>query len=365
MAKDYYEILGVARTSSEDEIRAAYRRLAHQFHPDKTGGDKAAEEKLKEINEAYDTLKNKEKRARYDQFGAAGPGAGFGGGFGAGSPFDDIFDAFFGGGGRARGPQAAARGDDLEYPLRITLREAAFGVTKNIAYRRHESCADCGGSGAAKGSDLSKCPQCGGAGQVRISQGFFSITRTCPRCQGMGRIITDPCEKCRGAGVTVGQREISVKVPPGVETGSRLRVAGAGEAGPSGGAPGDLYVFLEVEADEIFTRDGGDLHCEIPISFPQAILGATIKVPTLNGEADVKIPAGTQSGEVFRLRGQGMPDIRGYRTGDILVTAHVETPTKLSKEQKELIRKFEELSSATSYPRHKRFLEKIKQTFRE
>ena len=363
MAKDYYEILGVTRNSSEEDIRAAYRRLAHKYHPDKTGGDKDAEEKLKEINEAYDTLKNKEKRARYDQFGSSGPGAGFGG-FGGASPFDDIFDAFFGG-GRARGPQTAMRGDDLEYPLRITLREAAFGVTKNVAYRRHETCSDCTGTGAAKGSDLSRCPQCGGAGQVRMSQGFFSITRTCPRCQGMGRIIADPCKSCSGSGVQVAQRELSVKVPPGVDTGSRLRVSGEGEAGLNAGPSGDLYVFIEVEQDEIFSRDGGDLQCEVPISFPQAILGSTIKVPTLNGETDLKIPAGTQSGTVFRLRGQGIPDIRGYRTGDILVVTHVETPTKLSKEQKELIRQFEELSSATTYPLHKRFIEKIKKTFTE
>lgn len=363
MPRDYYEILGVTRTSSEEDIRAAYRRLAHKYHPDKTGGDRDAEEKLKEINEAYDTLKNKEKRARYDQFGSSGPGAGFGG-FGGASPFDDIFDAFFGG-GRTRGPQAAMRGDDLEYHLRISLREAAFGVTKNVAYRRHETCTDCSGTGAVSGSELSRCPQCGGAGQVRMSQGFFSITRTCPRCQGMGRIITDPCKSCSGSGVKVAQRELSVKVPAGVDTGSRLRVSGEGEAGPNAGPSGDLYVFVEIEQDDIFTRDGGDLHCEVPISFPQAILGATVKVPTLDGEADLKIPAGTQSGTVFRLRGQGIPDVRGYRTGDILVTTHVETPTKLSKEQKELIRQFEELSSATTYPLHKRFIERIKKTFTE
>ena len=378
MARDYYEILGVDRGSSEDEIRAAYRRLAHKYHPDKTGGDKAAEDKLKEINEAYDVLKNKEKRARYDQFGAAGAGAGFGGGFSGGcggggaSPFDDIFDAFFGrvvrgarlaAPARGRGPQSATRGDDLEYPLRITLREAAFGVSKNIAFRRHENCSDCGGSGAAKGSSQDNCPQCGGAGQVRMSQGFFSITRTCPRCQGSGRIIKDPCRTCGGAGLTVNQRELSVKIPPGVDTGSRLRMTGEGEAGRNGGPRGDLYVFIEVQEDSIFVREGNDLHCEVPISFPQAILGASIKVPTLNGEADLKVPAGTQSGTVFRLRGQGVPDVRGYHTGDILVTAHVETPTKLSKEQKELIRQFDELSSTTTYPLHVRFLEKIKKAF--
>ncbi len=371
MSRDYYEILGVPRESSEDEIRAAYRRLAHKYHPDKTGGDKAAEDKLKEINEAYDVLKNKEKRARYDQFGAAGVGAGAGQGFGGfsggfggagGSPFDDIFDAFFGG-GRGRGPQSATRGDDLEYPMRITLREAAFGVSKNISFKRHENCADCGGSGAAKGASQDRCPQCNGAGQVRMSQGFFSITRTCPRCQGSGRVISDPCRACHGQGLTVNKRELAVKIPPGVDTGSRLRIQGEGEAGRNGGPRGDLYVFLEVEEDAIFTREGNDLHCEVPIGFPQAILGATIKVPTLNGEIDLKIPAGTQSGQVLPLRGHGVPDVRGYRTGDILVSIHVETPTKLTKEQKELIKKFDELSSTTTYPLHVRFLEKIKKAF--
>lgn len=366
MPRDFYEILGVPRGSSEDQIRSAYRALAHKYHPDKTGGDKAAEDKLKEINEAYDTLKNKEKRARYDQFGASGPnaGGGFGQGFGGGaSPFDDIFDAFFGGARGGRGAQAAARGDDLEYPLRITLREAAFGVTKNIAFKRQENCQECRGTGAAKDSGMDRCSQCGGAGQVRMSQGFFSITRTCPQCQGSGRVITDPCRACNGGGVTAAQRELSVKIPPGVDTGSRLRMTGEGEGGRNGGPRGDLYILIEVEPDDIFVREENDLHCEVPVSFPQAILGATVKVPTLEEEVDLKIPAGTQSGTEFRLRGKGIPDIRGYHKGDILVTVHVETPTKLSKEQKELIKQFDELSSTKTYPRHVRFLEKIRKAF--
>ncbi len=376
MPKDFYEILGVAREADEDTIRSAYRKLAHLYHPDKTGGDKPAEDKLKEINEVYDVLKNKEKRARYDRFGAAGVGAGaqqgsggFSGGFGGagGSPFDDIFEAFFGGagGGRARGPQSAARGDDLEYPLRLTLREAAFGASKTIRFKRHESCQECSGSRAAKGSGVERCPQCNGAGQVRMSQGFFSITRTCPRCQGAGGVIKEPCRACAGSGSTTAQRELTVKIPPGVDTGSRLRMTGEGEAGRHGGSRGDLYVFLEVEEDDVFTREGNDLSCEIPISFPNAILGAEIVVPTLDGETKLKVPAGTQPGTVFRMRGLGIPDLRGYKKGDLLVTLQVETPTKLSKEQKELIQKFEELSSANTYPLHKRFFDRIKKSFRE
>jgi len=382
MARDFYEILGVARDADEDTIRSAYRKLAHKYHPDKTGGDKAAEETLKEINEAYDVLKNKEKRARYDRFGSAGVGAGAGGGggqgfsgfggfggagAGAGSPFDDIFDAFFGGaaGGRARGPNTAMRGDDLEYPLRLTLREAAFGTSKTIRFKRRDACGECSGSGAAKGSGTERCQQCGGSGQVRMSQGFFSITRTCPVCQGSGNVIKDPCRACNGSGVTVSQRELTVKIPAGVDTGSRLRMAGEGEAGRNGGPRGDLYVSLEVQDDEIFERDGNDLHCQVPISFTQAILGAEVKVPTLEGEKDLKIPAGTQSGTPFRMRGQGIPDVRGYQKGDLIVTIQVETPTKLTKEQKELLKKFDELSSATTYPLHKRFLDTLRKYFGE
>jgi len=371
MARDYYEILGVAREADEDTIRAAYRKLAHMYHPDKTGGDKPAEDKLKEINEAYDVLKNKEKRAKYDRFGAAGVGAGaggFAGGFGGAgaSPFDDIFEAFFGGGaGRGRGPQSAARGDDLEYPLQLTLREAAFGTSKIIRFKRHESCQECSGSGATKGSGVERCPQCNGAGQVRMSQGFFSITRTCPKCQGSGGVIKEPCRACGGSGATTAQRELTVKIPPGVDTGSRLRITGEGEAGRNGGPRGDLYVFLEVEEDDVFTREGNDVSCEVPVSFPHAILGAEITVPTLEGETKLKVPAGTQSGTVFKMRGMGIPDLRGYQKGDLLVTVHVETPTKLSKEQKELIKKFEELSSAGSYPLHKRFMDRIKKSFGE
>lgn len=373
MARDFYEILGVPRTASEDEIRKAYRKLAHLYHPDKTGGDKAAEEKLKEINEAYDVLKNKEKRAQYDQFGAAGAGAGFGGagGFGgfdpAGSPFDDIFEAFFGGGGGpggrgGRGRAGATQGSDLEYRLRMTLRDAFTGKKETIRFRRNETCGECNGTGAANGSSRETCSQCHGHGQVRMSQGFFSITRTCPRCQGTGQVVTKPCAKCRGNGIVTADRELSIDIPGGVETGSRLCAHGEGEPGRNGGPRGDLYIVIEVEKDDVFRREGLDIICEVPVRFSEAVMGATIRVPTLEGEADLKVPAGTQSGTTFKLRGQGMPDLRGYRRGDQLVLIQVETPSKLTREQKDLVRRFDELSDEKTYPLYRRFLSKIRET---
>jgi molecular chaperone DnaJ len=367
MARDFYELLGVARGASEDEMRTAYRKLAHQYHPDKTGGDKEAEEKFKEVNEAYGVLKNKEKRAHYDQFGTEGPQqGGFGGGFQqGGSPFEDIFDAFFGGqggqGGRRGGrANAATRGNDLEFHTRITLRDAASGVKKTLEFKRKENCGECGGSGAAKGSSPTTCSQCGGAGQVRMAQGFFSVTRTCPQCHGSGSEISDPCKKCRGNGHVETHRELAVDIPAGVDSGSRLRVPGEGEPGRNGGPRGDLFVMIDVQSHPVFERDGTNILCQVPINFPQAVLGDTIKVPTINGEVELKVPSGTQSGTVFKLRGMGMPDLRGYRQGDQLVEVHVETPTKLSKQQKELVKQFGELSTHKTYPHHKRFLDKIK-----
>ncbi len=365
MPGDFYDLLGVPRGSSEEEIRTAYRKLAHKYHPDKTGGDRAAEEKLKEINEAYDVLKNKEKRAQYDRFGQAGPGgAGFSG-FGTGSPFEDIFDAFFGGTRTQGAARAPSRGADLEYPMRITLRDAAFGTKENIRFNRTEHCGECHGTGAQAGSGMDTCSQCGGAGQVRMSQGFFSITRTCPRCQGAGRIVAHPCRSCGGSGTVRGERELAMDIPAGVDTGSRLRVTGEGEPGSNGGPRGDLYVFIEVEPDPVFDREGNDVHCAVPIHFPQAILGATITVPTLEGEAELRIPSGTQSGTLFKLRGLGIPDLRGYRKGDQIVRIQVETPAKLTKEQKELIRHFDDLSSSKTYPFHRRFVNKLKKSFKQ
>ncbi len=364
MAQDFYDTLGVDKTATEQEIRTAYRKLAHKYHPDKTGGDVEAEETLKGINAAYDVLKNKEKRAKYDQFGPEGSPFGGGGFSGADSPFNDIFDAFFGGsGGRQRRGPSPTQGADLEYHLRITLHEAAQGVAKSINFTRYENCSNCSGTGAAKGSQPQNCSQCGGAGQVRMSQGFFSVTRTCPQCQGQGSVVSDPCRECRGAGQVNVDREISVDIPAGVATGMRLRVSGEGEAGKLGGPRGDLYVLIEVTPHNIFVREGNDLICELPISFPLAILGGAINVPTLDGEAELKIPHGTQSATVFKLRGMGLPDIQGYRKGDQLVRIHVETPTKLSKEQKELIKQFDEISTTKTYPSHKRFMDKIKASF--
>lgn len=376
--KDFYEILGVSRQASQGEIRKAYLKLAHKYHPDKTGGDKAAEEKLKEINEAYDTLKNPDKRSQYDRFGQAGAGFGQGfggdsgfGGFGFGfegasgfdTPFDDFFDVLFGrAGARNRHRRPAARpGNDLERRVTISLKEAATGVTKTIRFARMEKCGECDGTGAAPGSQRKTCPDCHGTGQVRRAQGFFSITQTCRRCGGRGWAIDEPCKKCRGAGTVQTQRELSVDIPAGVDTGSRLRVPGEGEPGANDGPRGDLYIFIEIEADDFFMRDGNDLVCEVPVSFPYAALGTTVRVPSLQGEAEVKIPPGTQSGQLFRLRGLGIPDIRGYRTGDQIVRVVVETPTRLNREQKELLHRFQELTEEQNYPAHLRFLDKLKE----
>ncbi len=374
--KDYYELLGVSRDASAEEIRRAYLKLAHKYHPDKTGGDKAAEEKLKEINQAYDTLKNPDKRAKYDQFGhlgeqfagAGGPGGfgGFGfGGAGTGgfeAPFDDFFDVLFGRTGGARRRPTARPGNDLEYRLTITLREAATGTKRKFRFARREVCSECKGSGAMAGTQPQACGECSGTGQVRRAQGFFSITQTCSRCRGTGRIIQKPCPRCSGTGRFRAERELSVDLPAGIDTGSRLRLSGEGEPGDNGGPRGDLYIFVEVEPDEVFEREGNDVICELPISFPQAALGDRIRVPTLAGEAELKIPPGTQSGTQFRLRGMGIKDLRGYHKGDQLVRVQVETPTKLSREQRELIERFQAISNEKSYPLYHRFLEKVKKS---
>ena len=370
---DLYNILGVSRDASEDEIRKAYRKLAHKYHPDKTGGDKAAEEKLKEINAAYDILKNAEKRARYDRFGQAGDPFGghdpFSGGSSGGfeAPFDDLVDMLFGGRrsrGRARG-RAAVPGNDIEIHLRVTLKEAALGCKKELRFDRAEICGECRGSGAAPGTKPDVCAHCQGAGQVRMSQGFFSVTRTCPRCRGTGTTLSDPCHRCQGNGRVRARRDLSVDVPPGVDTGSRMRLGGEGEPGEGGGPRGDLYVFIEVEADDVFERDGVNIVCEVPITFAQAALGATIRVPTLTGEAEVKVSPGTQSGALLRLRGLGLPDVHGYRQGDQIVRLHVETPGKLSKRQKELLEEFQEASNHRTYPLHRRFLNRVKRFQRD
>ncbi len=370
-APDLYEILGVSRSASQDEIRKAYLKLAHKYHPDKTGGDKEAETKLKEINAAYDVLKNPEKRKQYDQFGSSdgqpfgGFNQGFGGDFGE-SPFGDLFDMLFGQGGRTggRGATRPQPGHDLEYELSITLEEVAKGCKKTISFARPEQCGQCNGSGAAKGASPETCSQCKGAGQVRMAHGVFSMTQTCPQCHGAGKIIKNPCRNCNGSGQVRGKRELSIDVPAGVETGNRLRVSGEGEAGRLGGPRGDLYIRIRVLIHDFFERRGVDLICEAPVTFSQAALGATIRVPTITGMADLKVPAGAQTGTQLRLRGHGLPDMRGYRQGDQLVSIRVETPAKLTRRQRELIEEFDSLSNNRTYPKSDAFKNKVSEAVR-
>ena len=359
--KNLYEILGVPRTAPQEEIRKAYLKLAHKYHPDKTGGDKEAEEKLKEINAAYDVLKNPEKRKQYDQFGSM-DGQPFQGGFsgdfssGFDSPFGDLFDMLFSqsGGGRTRTSRAQP-GRDLEYELSLSLEEISRPCKKTISFMRSENCGECSGSGAAKGTQPETCPNCNGAGQIRQSHGVFSMSHPCPRCGGAGRVITSPCRACEGKGQVRRKRELNIDIPPGIEGGTRLRVAGEGEAGRMGGPRGDLFIRVKVQDHAFFERHGMDIVCEAPVSFTQAALGGTIRVPTISGQADLKVPAGTQSGTQLRLRGHGLPDVRGYRQGDQIVIVQVETPTKLSKRQRELLEEFESLSNNRTYPQRDDF----------
>lgn len=362
--RDYYEILEVNKNASETEIKKAYRRLAIQFHPDKNPGDKEAEEKFKELSEAYAVLSDAEKRATYDRFGHAGlnNSGGFGGGFsGAGFDFSDVFgDIFgdiFGGGRQQRG--RGRRGDDLQYNLEISFEEAAFGVEKSIDIPYNKACTTCKGSGAKPGTDAKTCPTCRGAGQVRFQQGFFSVSRPCNQCNGEGKVIESPCSDCRGTGNVRDRKTLSVKVPPGVETGNRLKVSGEGGQGAKGGNNGDLYVALSVKPHPIFVREGNDVICEIPVSFTQAALGTEVEVPTLDGKVSVKIPEGTQSGKIFRLKGKGVPVLQGYGRGDQHVVVKVETPTNLSKRQRELLEEFACVSGEECQPQRQSFLDKV------
>jgi molecular chaperone DnaJ len=349
MAKrDYYEILNVDRNASEPEIRQAYRRLAMKYHPDRNPGDQAAEEQFKEVKEAYEALSDARKRAAYDQFGHAGVEGAAGGGFGGPADLGDIFGGVFRdifGGGRGGGQQSY-RGADLRYNLELTLEEAVFGTTARIRVPTLVTCATCAGSGAKPGTKPTTCPTCRGAGQVRMQQGFFSIQQTCPRCQGRGSIIPEPCATCRGVGRVEEQKTLSVKVPAGVDNGDRIRLAGEGEAGEHGGPPGDLYVQIQVKPHPIFTREESDLYCEVPISFTTAALGGDLEVPTLDGRLSLKIPAETQTGKVFRIRGKGVKPVRGGPTGDLLCRAIVETPVNLTREQKDLLQQFAETMEA-------------------
>jgi len=372
--RDYYETLGVEKNASEAEIKKAFKRLAMKYHPDRNPDSKEAEDKFKEAKEAYDVLTDAQKRSAYDQFGHAGvdASAGMGGGFGAGASFSDIFGDVFGdifGGGRGRGGGARAyRGDDLQYNLELSLEDAVRGTSVDIRIPTHVSCDECGGSGAKQGTAPASCPTCGGIGQVRMQQGFFSLQQTCPRCHGSGKIITDPCGKCHGQGRVQKHKTLAVKIPAGIDSGDRIRLSGEGEAGEQGGPPGDLYVQIAVRPHPIFERDGQDLYCEVPINMVTAALGGELEVPTLDGRVKLKIPAETQSGKQFRLRGKGVRSVRGGQLGDLMCRVQVETPVNLTKRQKELL---EELNQSLNKdgvqhsPRSASWLDGVKKFFED
>ena len=380
MAKrDYYEILGVKKGASDDDIKRAYRRLAMKYHPDKNPGDKEAENKFKECAEAYEVLSDSEKRQRYDQLGHEGLR-----GVGMrdyshmkwqdiGSIFEDIFngsggfeDLFGGRAGRGRSRRAGpTRGYDLETTVDLTLGDVAEGTEKKIEFTRQDLCSDCTGSGSAKGSSPGKCPRCQGSGQVAQAGmgGFFQMVSTCPTCKGAGKVITDPCKKCRGTGRIAKKREVNIKIPAGVHEGQGVRVAGEGEPGQRGGPRGDLYCYVRIKQHPFLQRDGSDLIATVPIGFTQATLGAAIQVPSLNGTKELKIPAGTQHGDVFRIRGQGLPDLRSRGKGDELVCVVIEIPKKLNSRQKELLQEFAGTENKTNFPESKGFFEKLKKYF--
>ncbi len=385
MAKeDYYELLGVQKGATEEELKKAYRKKAVQHHPDKNPGNKQAEEMFKKISHAYEVLKDPEKRAAYDRYGHAafeGAGAGVprgpGGGGGFHDPFDifrevfgqqggaggggGIFEEMFGGGGGRGG--GGQDGSDLRYDLEITLEDAARGAEREISFRKHVACEHCNGTGAEPGSKRVTCPTCRGAGQVRRSGGIITFTQTCPTCAGTGTRIEKPCTTCRGDGRTLKTTKLNVRIPPGVDNGSRLRSSGNGEAGVAGGQTGDLYIVISVKEHELFERQGDDLFCEIPIKFTLASLGGSIEVPTLFGKASLKIPVGTQSGTTFRLRDKGMPSLRGGRQGDQLVRVHVEVPQSLTPEQRKILEDFARISGDANEPTSKTFFEKAKKFF--
>jgi len=370
MAKrDYYEVLGVSRTASADEIKKAYRRLAMKHHPDRNKGDESSGTKFKEAKEAYEVLRDTDKRAAYDRFGHEGlrGGPGGSGGFGA-EGFGDIFGDVFGdifGAGRQRGPQVF-RGADLGYELRLDLEKAVGGDSVTIDVPTQVACETCNGSGAKKGAEPAKCSTCGGVGQVRMQQGFFSIQQTCPTCRGAGTTITDPCGDCHGRGRVRKTKTLSVKVPPGVDDGDRIRLSGEGEAGRNGGPPGDLYVEIRVNPHKLFTRDGADLACEVPISIATAALGGEVELPTLDGHVSLKVPAGTQSGKVFRLRNKGVTTVRDPRLGDLFAKVAVETPVHLTAEQKDMLKQFDDSLSKNSEkhnPRTGGWLDSVKRFF--
>ena len=362
--KDYYELLGVSREVTPEELKKVYRQLAMKHHPDRNPGDRAAEEKFKEISHAYSVLSDPEKRAHYDRYGTA---EGFGanqGPFAGGAGFSDIFEDFFGdflggsfGGHRKQRP---ARGNDLRYDLEITLEEAVFGTEKVITFPKLQKCGECSGTGSEPGKQPEVCSTCKGSGQIRYQQGFFSVSKSCGKCSGTGRHITNPCRKCRGHGAIQEQKTVNLKIPAGVDAGSRLKIVGEGEPGLNGGPSGDLYVILDVQEHEIFKREGTDLFCDFPISFTNAALGAEIEVPTLDGSTKLKIPAGTQSGKIFTLKGKGAPRIGSQQRGSQLIRISIEVPKKLSQRQKELLEEFAAISTDDS---NKTFKDKLKDLF--
>ena len=374
--RDYYEVLGVGRNASEEEVKRAYRKLAVKFHPDKNPDDPQAEEKFKELGEAYDVLMDPQKRAAYDRFGhsAFAPG---GGGFGGGTfhdPFEifrevfggagfggGIFETFFGGGGRT---EDRRRGSDLRYDMEIKLEEAAFGAEKQIEVEKLDRCDKCGGSGAEPGSRAIRCPSCGGRGQVVSSRGFFQISQTCPQCRGAGEIIEKPCQKCRGDGRIEKMSRINLKIPAGIREGTRLRSLNNGEAGVNGGPPGDLYVVIHIKEHKIFQREDDDLYCEVPIPFWVATLGGEIDVPTLEGRAHLKVPAGTQSGQMFKLRGKGIVNVNGRSHGDLFARLIVEVPSRLDAEQRRKLEEFAAICGDENTPMRKSFFERAKEFFK-
>jgi molecular chaperone DnaJ len=358
MKRDYYEVLGLKKRTSADEIKRAFRRLAQRYHPDKNPGDPTAEDRFKEVNEAYAVLSDPDKRRDYDRFGHLIRGEGAAGFEGVGEAFSDLFGDLFAGRKRRQ-----SRGADLRYSLEISFEEAAFGVEKEIALPRFVACATCSGSGAEPPTESIPCRTCEGSGEIKAQQGFFSVARLCPECSGTGRKIEHPCSVCEGRGQVLGERRLKVKVPAGVDTGQRLRLSGEGEEGVRGGGNGDLFVIIRVRPHPLFVRDENDIVCDMPVSFPQVALGATVEVPTLDGKVKMRIPAGTQSGKIFRLREKGIPALGGFGRGDQLVRVMVETPSRMSDDQKEALRRFTELSGEELHPAKRSFLEKVRELF--
>lgn len=376
--RDYYEVMGVPKNATDEEIKKAYRKLAKKYHPDLNPGDKTAEAKFKEVNEAYEVLSDKDKKARYDQFGHAGVDPNFGGGAGGGSPFTgdidlgDIFNSFFGGGfggGRSANPNAPRRGSDTETTVNISFEEAAKGCRKNVSFQKIDTCDDCGGSGAKKGTSAKTCPNCNGTGQVRINQrtpfGVVQTSRSCDRCGGTGKVIDSPCGTCGGTGRVRRQKTIEINVPAGIDNEQILSVSGQGNAGANGGPAGDLRVYVNVRPHPIFERRGNDVWCEVPITYTQAALGAEVVVPTIDGRVSYQVREGTQPGDVFKLKGKGIPRIGGHGRGDQFVRMTIEVPKNLTQKQKEILQQFDSVAEEKNYQKRKNFIDKIKDMFGE